>query len=169
VLVKVTEHNKPQPTPLAEVRDGIVAALKKERGSAAALQAAQDGQAKLQGGTSFDDVVKQLGVPSEPARFISRTDSTIPVQLRDVVFNSPKPADKPVYRAVALQTGGAAVVAVTHLRTEEPAGDKAAERIQQQAMQARQDANRHGEADALAYVEEVRRTADVRKNPKAFE
>jgi peptidyl-prolyl cis-trans isomerase D len=169
VLVKVTEHNKPQPTPLAEVSDGIGAAIKKERGSAAALQAAQEGQAKLQAGTSFDDLAKELGVTSEPARFISRTDSTIPVQLRDVVFNSPKPTDKPVYRAVPLQTGGAAVVAVTHLRAEEPAGDKLAQHLQQQAMQAKQDANRQGEAEATAYVEEVRRTADVRKNPKAFE
>ena len=28
---------------------------------------------------------------------------------------------------------------------------------------------RHGQAEAEAYVEEMRRTADVRKNPKAFE
>jgi peptidyl-prolyl cis-trans isomerase D len=171
VLVKVTEHNKPQPTPVAEVRDGIVAAIKKERGSAAALQAVQDAQAKLQAGTSFDDVAKQLGVSSEPARFVTRTDATVPGQLRELVFNSPKPTDKPVYRAVALQTGGAAVVAVTRLRTDTPSMDnnKLAEWLKQQAMQTKQDAARHGQADAAAYVEEVRRTAEVRKNPKAFE
>jgi len=171
VLVKVTEHNKPQPTPVAEVRDTIVAAIKKQRGSEAALKAAQDGQAKLQAGASFDDVAKQLGVSSEPARFVTRADSTVPVQLRDLVFDSPKPLDKPIYRAVSVQTGGAAVVAVTRLRTEAPEvdKDKQAQQVQQQAMQAKQDAARHGEADAMAYVEEVRRTADVRKNPKAFE
>jgi parvulin-like peptidyl-prolyl isomerase len=171
VLVKVTEHNKPQPKPVAEVRDGIVAAVKKDRGSAAALKAAQDGQSKLQAGTSFDDVAKQLGVSSEPARFVGRADSTIPAQLRELVFNSPKPTDKPVYRAVALQTGGAAVVAVTQLRTESPEADKSkqADQIKQQNLMARQDAARHGQADAAAYVEEMRRTADVRKNPKAFE
>jgi peptidyl-prolyl cis-trans isomerase D len=170
VLVKVTEHNKPQPQPVAEVRDSIVAAIKKDRGSQAALKAAQDGQAKLQAGTSFDDVAKQLGVSSEPARFVARSDSTLPAQLRELVFNSPKP-DKPVYRAVALQTGGAAVVAVTGLRTEAPQvdKDKLADQVNQQSMQAKQDAMRHGQADAEAYVEEMRRTADVRKNPKAFE
>jgi len=171
VLVKVTEHSKPQPQPLAEVRDGIVAAIKKDRGSQAALKAAQDGQAKLQAGTSFDDVAKQLGVSSEPARFIPRSDSTLPAQLRELVFNSPKPTDKPVYRAIALQTGGAAVVAVTAMRTEAPQVDKSkmADQLQQQSAQAKQDAIRHGQADAEAYVEEMRRTADVRKNPKAFE
>jgi len=171
VLVKVTEHNKPQPTPVAEVRDGIVAAIKKERGSQAALKAAQEGQSKLQAGASFDDVVKQLGVSSEPAKFITRTDAAIPAQLRELVFDSPKPTDKPVYRAVALQSGGAAVVAVTRLRTETPEVDEAklADRLRQQALQMKQDAQRHGQGDAAAYVEEVRRTADVRKNPKAFE
>src|SRR5262249_45567624 len=144
-----------QPAPIAEVRDGIVAAIKKERGSQAALKAAQDGQTKLQAGTSFDDVAKQLGLSAEPARFISRTDSTIPLQLRDVVFNSPKPTDKPVYRAVTMQTGGAALVAITKLSTDQAEGDKdkLAARIQQQAMQVKQDATQHGQADAEAYVE----------------
>jgi peptidyl-prolyl cis-trans isomerase D len=171
VLVKVTEHSKPQPKPIAEVRDGIVAAIKKERGSEAALKAVQEAQAKLQAGTSFDEVAKQLGVASEPARFVARTDSTLPAQLRELVFNSPKPASKPVYQAVALQTGGAAVVAVTALRTEAPQvdKDKLAEQLKEQSAQSQQDAVRHGQADAAAYVEEIRRSADVRKNPKAFE
>jgi peptidyl-prolyl cis-trans isomerase D len=171
VLVKVTEHSKAQPQPLAEIRDGIVAAIKKDRGSQAALKAALDGQAKLQAGASFDDVARQLGVSSEPARFIPRSDTTLPAQLRELVFNSPKPTDKPVYRSVALQTGGAAVVAVTAMRSEAPQVDKSklADQLQQQSMQAKQDAVRHGQADAEAYVEEMRRTADVRKNPKAFE
>ena len=171
VLVKVTDHKPPQPKPVAEVRDGIVAAIRKDRGSEAALKAAQDAQAKLQAGTSFDDVVKQLGVSSEPARFIGRTDSTTPAQLRELVFNAPKPTARPIFRAVALQTGGAAVVALTQLRSDAPVvdKDKQAEQIKQQDMLAKQDAARQGQSDAAAYVEEIRRTADVRKNPKAFE
>jgi peptidyl-prolyl cis-trans isomerase D len=171
VLVKVTEHDKPQPVPVAEVRDAIVAQIKKERGSGAALKAATEGQAKLQSGTSFDDVAKQIGVSSEPARYVGRNDSTIPAQVREVAFNSPKPTPKPVYKAIPLQTGGAALVAVTALKTGAPEvpKDREADQIKQQVMQAKQDALRHGQADADAYVEEVRRTADVRKNPKAFE
>jgi peptidyl-prolyl cis-trans isomerase D len=168
VLVKVLEHHNPEPKPLAEVRDSIVAAIKKDRGSQAARKAAQDGKAKLEAGASFDDVAKQLGVSAEPAKFVGRTDSTLPAELRELVFDAPKPTDKPVYRATGLQTGGAALVAVTKLRTELPEPNKA-EQARQQMLQARQDAARHGEADAAAYVEEMRRTADVRKNPKAFE
>jgi DnaJ-domain-containing protein 1 len=60
---------------------------------------------------------------------------------------------------------------VTALRTDTPGADKdkAADQLRQQSAQAKQDAARHGQADAAAYVEEMRRTADVRKNPKAFE
>jgi peptidyl-prolyl cis-trans isomerase D len=166
VLVKVLEHHKPEPKPLAEVRDGIVAAIKKERGSQAALKAAQEAEAKLDSGTPFDAVAKELGVPSDPARFVGRNDPKLPPQLRDLVFNSPKPGEKPVYRAVPLGTGGAALLAVTNLRTQTPEADKDK---QTKALQAKQDAEMHGQADAAAYVEEVRRTADVRKNPKAFE
>jgi peptidyl-prolyl cis-trans isomerase D len=171
VLVKVTDHKPPQPKPVAEVREGIVATIKKDRGSQAAMKAAQDAQAKLTAGSSFDDVARQIGVSSEPARFIARTDSTIPAQLRDFVFKAPKPAGKPIYEAIALQTGGAALVALTQLRTDAPVvdKDKQADLIKQQSMTAKQDAARHGQGDAAAYIEQVRQAADVRKNPKAFE
>ena len=170
VLVKVLEHRKPEPKPLAQVRDAIVAAIRKERGSQAALKAAQEAQARLEAGASFDEVAKSLGVAAQPARFVGRKDTALPAQLREVVFNSPKP-DKPVYRAVAMQTGGAALLAVTALRSEPPQGtpQELQARLQQQAQLTKQDAERHGQADAIAYVEEMRRTADVRKNPKAFE
>ena len=169
VIVKVLEHHKPEAKPVAEVREGIVAALRKERGSQAALKAAQEAQAKLEGGTSFDEVTKQLGVASEPAKFVGRTDPSVPAQVRELVFSSPKPTDKGVYRALALQTGGAAVFAVTKLRSEPAAQKDQQAQAQQQVLLAKQDAARHGQADAAAYVEEMRRTADVRKNPKAFE
>ena len=171
VLVKVLEHRKPEPKALAEVRDGIVAALRKERGSQAALKAAEDGKAKLEAGTSFDDVAKGLGVTADPARFIGRSDPKVPPQLRELVFNSPKPTGKPVYRATPLATGGAALVAVTKLRAEppEPGKDQLTAQLKQQQDQAKQETARYGQADAEAYVEEMRRTADVRKNPKAFE
>jgi peptidyl-prolyl cis-trans isomerase D len=168
VLVKVLEHHNPEPKPLAQVRDVIVAAIKKERGSQAALKAAQDGKSKLEAGTSFDEVARELGVSSEAPKFVGRTDPALPPELRELVFDSPKPTDKAVYRATALQTGGAALVAVTKLRTElpEPAKDPQLDRARQQA---KQDAARHGQAEAAAYVEEIRRTAEVRKNPQAFE
>ena len=56
----------------------------------------------------------------------------------------------------------------TQLRVDAPETDKPAD-LPQRVMQAKQDAARHGQADVGAYIEEMRRTAEVRKNPKAFE
>jgi hypothetical protein len=75
----------------------------------------------------------------------------------------PRPTGKPVFRELSLNDGAAALVAVMRVRTA-PAHDSEA-----QATRARQEADRLGTSDATAYLEEMRRTADVRKNPKAFE
>jgi hypothetical protein len=79
------------------------------------------------------------------------------------VFAAPLPAGKPLYRALALGDGGVAVVAVTRVRTA------AAHDPRTLGDRALQEAERLGTDEAMAYVEEMRRTADVRKNPKAFE
>ncbi len=163
VIVKVLERRKPQPRPLAEVREGILATMIRERGTQAALKAAETARDKLQGGASFEAVAQELKVAADPAHFVGRRDPSIPAPVRDAVFAAPRPAGKPVLRALALGDGGAAVVALTRVRT-------AAEHDQpMQANRAMQETERQGTDDAMAYVEEVRRTADVRKNPKAFE
>ena len=164
VVVKVLEHRKPAPKPLAEVRAEIVSAIGKERGTQAALKAAEAARARLEAGTSFDAVVQSLGLTAAPAHFVGRNDPSVPAAIRAAAFAAPRPAKAAVYRALAMTDGGAAVVAVTAVRTGAEAADP-----QQQADRMQQEAGREGVGDVLAYVGEVRRTADVRKNPKAFE
>lgn len=164
VVVKVLEHRKPAPKPLAEVRAEIVSAIGKERGTQAALKAAEAARARLEAGTPFDAVVQSLGLTAEPAHFVGRNDPSVPAPIRAAAFAAPRPAKEAVYRALAMTDGGAAVVAVTAVRTGAEAADP-----QQQADRMQQEAGREGVGDVLAYVGEVRRTAEVRKNPKAFE
>jgi len=163
VIVKLLEHRKPEPKPLAEVRDGIVAALTKKQESQATLESAQSARARLAAGTAFDTVAQELKVGADPAHFVGRSDPSVPAQLREAAFALPRPAGKPEFTAVPLNDGGAAVIEVSGVRTAAAHDGKA------QAERAVQEAHRLGEADALAYLEQVRRTADVRKNPKAFE
>jgi peptidyl-prolyl cis-trans isomerase D len=164
VIVKALEHHRSAPKPLAEVREVIMAAILKERGSQAALKAAQDAQAKLNGGASFDEVLRGLGVTAEPVHFVGRTDPSIPAPIREAVFRAPKPAGKPVYVALPVPEGGAALVALTALRTHADAANP-----QLDAENAQKSLSRQAEGDVAAYVEQVRHIADVKKNPKAFE
>jgi peptidyl-prolyl cis-trans isomerase D len=164
VIVKDLEHHKAAPQPVAEVHEVIIAAIMKERGSAAAVQAANEARDKLTGGADFDQVVHGLGVTADPAHFVGRTDPSIPAQIRETVFRAPKPEGKPIYRALQLSEGGAALVAVTSLRTH-----GAAVNAQADATAAEKSRTQQGEGEVAAYLEEIRRTASVKKNPKAFE
>jgi hypothetical protein len=126
-------------------------------------KAAEAADARITAGGSFDDTVKEAGVTAEPARFIGRNDPAVPAPIRSLAFDIPKPANKPEYRLVKLDTG-AALVVVTQARIDTTAANP-----QMEAAVGKQQAERKGMAEAMAYLEDVRRTADVRKNPKAFE
>jgi peptidyl-prolyl cis-trans isomerase D len=164
VVVKLIEHRKPQPKPLETVRAEIVKLIAAERSTAAAVKAADSARARLESGTPFDAVAQSLGVTAEAARFVGRNDPSVPAAIRGAAFAAPRPAPAPVYRALTTSDGGAAVVAVLSVRTA-----PAAPGPQQQAEREQQQSGSDGESDANAYVEEVRRTATVRKNPKAFD
>jgi peptidyl-prolyl cis-trans isomerase D len=164
VILKALEHHKPEPKPLEAVRTEIVAALTKQRGSEAARKAAEEAVKKLESGTAFDAVAKELGVTAEPARFVGRNDPSVPGELRGVAFNAPKPQKvNPVVRSQALADGSVAVVQITDLRSQPQAANAT-----EQAQWSREHIARHAAAEFDAYVEELRRTADVAKNPKAF-
>jgi peptidyl-prolyl cis-trans isomerase D len=164
VLVRALDHRAPAPKPLGEVRDRIVAALRTERANQAALAAAQAAAQRLDAGASFDSVVHDLGVTAEPAHFVGRTDPSVPASLRDAIFTLPKPTrGKTVFRALALQGGGAALVAVTGVRTD-PISDPAV--LAQTRVQQSED---YGTQAASDYLEQLRLTAKVQKNPELFE
>ena len=91
VVAKVLEHRAPQPKPLAEMRDSIVAAVTKEQASGAALKAAQAAREQLQAGTPFETLAQQLKVSAEPAHFIGRNDPSVPAQLRAAAFALRRP------------------------------------------------------------------------------
>jgi len=163
VVAKVLEHRAPQPKPLAEVRDSIVAAVTKEQAAGAALKAAQAARDQLQAGTPFETLAQQLKVSAEPAHFIGRNDPSVPAQLRAAAFALPPPTGKPAVSALALTEGGAAVFEVSAVRSATSADLQA---LRDRGVREAQDM---GQNEVTAYLAEMRRTADVKKNPKAFE
>jgi len=163
VIFKVLEHRAAAPKPLAEVRESIVKAITTEQGTQAALAAAQRARDELLKGASFESIAQQLKVSADPAHFIGRNDPSVPAPIRAAAFAAARPAGKPEFQALTLSDGGAALVAVSAVRTA-PAQDK-----EGQSNRALQESERLGTAVALAYMDEARRTASVRKNPKAFE
>src|SRR5205807_7069463 len=160
-IVKVLEHRKASPKPLAEVRESIVAALTQSRATALALAAAKAARQKLEGGASFDAVAQELKVSAEPAHFVGHHDPSIPAPVREAVFSVPRPAGKPVFRELSLSEGGAARAAMPRVRT-------AAWHDQEtQGNRARQEAEGRRWDDARPNVEESPRTGDGGKHDQA--
>ncbi|MGH8318489.1 MAG: SurA N-terminal domain-containing protein [Steroidobacteraceae bacterium] len=164
VIFDVAAHHAPHVKPLADVRDSIVAALQKQRQTDAALAAAQAARTQLLSGTSFDQVAQNLKVKVDPPKFVGRGDPSVPAEILSAAFDSAKPVHDPVYEAVTLQNGSAALIAITQIRS----GAQQTNRYLEQALEQEQ-LERDGEADALGYIAELRATSKVRKNPDAFQ
>ena len=165
VVVKVASHTKAAIPPLASVREQAVAAVQRERATAAARAAAEGAAARVDSAATFDNAVRALGVVAEPARFVDRRDPALPSTVRSALFEFPRPVGgKPVTRAVPLPEGGHAIVTFTQRRNMPTAGDAQLRSFRVQQITAGQ-----GQASVGAYVEELRRSAKVEKNPRAFQ
>lgn len=163
VVIEVKAQHGPQVKPLSEVRSGIVAALKRQRDDQAALAAARAARSKVLGGESFDQLAKTLKLKVDPAKFIGRDDPSVPSAIDTVAFAAPRPTHGPVYEAKILSGGGAALVAVSAVRSGPQTNSDMAHTLQER--QIRSDAD----GDAQAYIAQMRATAKVVKNPKPFQ
>ena len=87
-----------------------------------------------------------------------------PAQVRQAAFAAPRPAGKPVYRALALDNGGAALLAITAIK----AGTAGAN-PQNDEQLISQYMRRDREGDMRAYLLELQRRATVKTNPNIFQ
>jgi hypothetical protein len=138
--------------------------VRKDASTAAAKAAADQAVKQLDGGAQFDVVLKGLGVTAAPAAFIDRGDPQLPVQVREAAFAAPHPAEKPLYRALAMDNGGAALLMLSAVR----AGSAGANPKNDQQL-AQQYVNRDREGDLAAYLAELERQASVKRNPNVFQ
>jgi peptidyl-prolyl cis-trans isomerase D len=165
VVLSATDHQAPAQKPLEAVRADVVAAWKKERGAELATEQAVAAVKRLQGGESWDSVAKSLGLAPQPPKFVARADQTVPAEIRQGVFDEPKPAGKPLYSSAPLPDGDAAVVALSAVREEPASGDSKV----QEAMLKRQLAQQAAAAEAREYAVAARADAKVSENLQALD
>jgi peptidyl-prolyl cis-trans isomerase D len=164
VIFRVLEHHVPAPQPIASVRDEVIAAIRKSESTAAAKAAADEALKRLEAGSNWDDVMKGLDVKAAPAAFVGRSDPQLPAQVRQAAFAASRPAGKPVYSALALDNGGAALLVISAIKAgasgTNPQNDE-------QLMTQYMDRDRQG--DMRAYLQELQRRATVKTNPTLFQ
>ena len=163
VVLRATDHKLPQQKPLDAVRSDVVAAWKKERGIALAAAAAAAIQ-RLDSGESWDALAKSFGQAAQPPKFIDRAEQSVPLEIRNTAFGDPKPtAEKPIYNAVKLADGDAAVIALSAVR-EAPGDPK-----QPQDALRREFAAQIAATEASNYAAAARADAKVTLNPQAID
>lgn len=167
VVLRATDHKLPQQKPLEAVRAELVAAWKKQRGVELAAAAAVDAVKRLDGGESWDAVVKSVAAnvvaQPQPPKFVARADQDVPLEVRTQVFGQARPAGKPLYGDAQLANGDAAVIALSAVR-EEPGDPK----VQDLDMR-RQFAAQIASTEAQSYAAGARAAAKVVLNPKAID
>ena len=163
VVLRATDHKLPQQKPLDAVRSEVVAAWKKQRGAELAAAAAADAVKRLTAGESWDAVVKTAGATALPAKFVTRSDQDVPLEIRTTAFGQPKPAGKPIYSDTRLANGDAAVIALSAVR--EAPSDPKVEDLGLRQQFAAQIAS----TEAQGYAAAARADAKVILNPQAIE
>lgn len=163
VIVKAVARKAAALRPLADVRAEVIEAVRKDAGSRVALAAATDAAAKLAAGADLNSVLKGLGVTASAAAWVGRGDPQLPVEVRDSAFTLTPSGGKTAYKALPLEAGGAALLAVSAVRPG-TAGANQANDQQQVAQYLR----RQRELELAAYRKELRDNAKLRLNKDLF-
>ena len=168
VVARVTLHHKPEPQPLAVVRDRVEAAVKTARGREQLAAAAQAALQKVQAGSPL--AAATTGAAVKPALWVNRTGTPVelaagaplPAEVAKAAFVGPRPTAARS-GVVALANGDQALWVVTAGRPAPKLEGEAA------ANAARQLVAQTQSRDFAGYLAALRVKAKVTVDPKLFE
>ena len=168
IVLRVTDHKPSRQRSIDEMRPELEAALRAQAVRKAALAAASAEAARLNGGASFAEVAKGLGLQPAGAVTLTRTSETTPESLIKAAYAVPRPTPGKVSSGTAVLPGGdIALFVVTDVKSGAlPTTPDAGALVTQLAQQV---AGQSAGIEFSAYVAELVRNAKVRLNEKVFE
>jgi hypothetical protein len=117
IVLRATDHKLPQQKPLDAVRSDVIKPPGKTARRELARAAAADAVKRLTAGESWDSVAKSLGRRYR-RQVRGRIDQAVPLEIRRLAFELPKPAGKPQFQSVGVDNGDSAVFAVSAVRED---------------------------------------------------
>jgi peptidyl-prolyl cis-trans isomerase D len=162
VVVRVAEHTPAALRPLAEVRDEVVGRLRDARATEMAQAKADAVAAELRRGARPDEVAKREKLPSPMVRSLTRNAQDAPPEVAEALFAAGKPAGAPIVGVTKLGNGDRMVFRLESVVPGDAAGMSQAQR------DARRDqlAQRSAGMTEAAYVEALKRDAEVKLQPE---
>ena len=154
VVVRVTEHKKPQRLALEQVAESIREQLTKVRASEAAKASGEELLSALRSGKTPADKASTWKVTEAATR---NQEGVEPAVLQEL-FRMPKPSDagKPTFAGVSLQNGDYVIVRLDGVSEPEKALSD-----EEKAMYSRFLASRSGKQDFSAFLKQLEAEADI--------
>ncbi len=158
VLIRVVEHTPERALPLAEVRDRVVSAIRRDRADKAAESQAQAMVASLRGGQTLAALAAARGLSPQTFSDVPRSAPAPDPVAAEAYFEAPAPASgQPSAGQVALEDGSRVVFTVDKVTPGNPkdASPQEREMLQQQLAMMR------GNAAATDLLQSLRKRLKV--------
>lgn len=162
VVIRVKSHVPSAPQSLAQVHDQIVGLLKQQQAEQRAGQVAVQVQAALKAGQDGGAVAKKYDVKFTPAKFVTRTDASVPAPILSAAFATVTSGSDQhgITGVVTLDNGDRAVYLLNGVKP----GDAPALDQQQRTAQLQQLTRALAGAEFAAYVANLREHAKLKIN-----
>lgn len=147
VALRVVDHQRSEPRPLAEVADQVRARIVEARRRDAVRARAEALFAQVEAGTGLAEVAEQAGLDLELADAVGRNAMVPDPALVAQVFRLPRPAEGEAVRRLVPLGDGHALVELTAVTDGDPAAVEESRR--QQVREEMQQARANAEATAL--------------------
>jgi peptidyl-prolyl cis-trans isomerase D len=160
VVLRVVDRQPASYQPLAEVRDRVEAALRREAIADMARRDAGELMRRAREGASLEALAREQGAEWHGPRTSARDDMELDPALLDALFAIPRPTTNgaPTIESVALPNGDHAVVALLEVTDGDPAAMSSGERA------AHRDAlvNLRGQLAIKGVIDSLRDRSDVK-------
>jgi peptidyl-prolyl cis-trans isomerase D len=159
VVLRVADRLPASYLPLAEVRDRVEAALRRDAIAELAQRDAEDLMRRVREGASLEALAREYGAQWHASRTTGRDDAELDPEILDALFAIARPSgDAPEIDDVALPSGDHAVIALFEVTDGDPDAVPAGERA------AHRDAvnNLRGQLAIQGVIESLRDRSDVK-------
>jgi peptidyl-prolyl cis-trans isomerase D len=158
IVVRVKDREPAHPTPLAEVRDRIVAELKLQAAAQAARDSGEQLLEQLAAGKTMSDLAGSGTYTLSKAEAIGRGSKQYDQTLVEQVFRMPRPAEgAPVDKGIALANGDYVVVRLSAVQDADP---KSMTEDQRRQLKNGFETMR-GKLAMMSLLKELRRHAEI--------
>jgi peptidyl-prolyl cis-trans isomerase D len=158
LVLRVAEQQAARAQTLEEVREQVVEAVRAEQAAAAARAAGEQALQALASGQSLQQLASDGGWQLHQAVTVGRDSDALPVALRELAFEMPRPAGEAELASTVLANGDYALLVLSDVKDGDPGELQDATR---QLLGARM-ATLSGRMEFMSVARALRDQADVR-------